>query len=214
MHHEIHHDAVRRLQALIERETGAPLRDEVLAEMAAILRQGEGQDGPAGGDLQAAAPREVTILLADLRGFTALSGSQPASVVIAALNRCLARLSEVVFKYQGRIDKFMGDSIMVLFGAPEAREGDVDRALMCAVEMQIAMRELNLAHLRERLPEVFLGIGVNTGTVMASERMSTKRFIGETPTGKSMNRREYIACGGPVRDTYYGSQTFRAGFRP
>ena len=73
------------------------------------------------------APREVTILLADLRGFTALSGSQPASVVIAALNRCLARLSEVVFKYQGTIDKFMGDSIMVLFGAPVAREDDVDR---------------------------------------------------------------------------------------
>ena len=109
--------------------------------MADILHGMENPEGAAANGLEVA-PREVTILLADLRGFTALSGSQPASVVIAALNRCLARLSEVVFKYQGTIDKFMGDSIMVLFGAPVAREDDVDRALLCAVEMQIAMREL------------------------------------------------------------------------
>ena len=177
---------MHRLQALIERETGAPLRQEALAEMAAILRQGDSLEGAVATSSQAVAPREVTILLADLRGFTALSGSQPASVVIAALNRCLARLSEVVFKYQGRIDKFMGDSIMVLFGAPEAREGDVDRAVMCAVEMQIAMRELNLAHLRENLPEVFLGIGVNTGTVMAG-RFGSEAYSEYTVIGEAVN---------------------------
>jgi adenylate cyclase len=186
MQQEFHPDTVRRLQVLIERETGAPLREEALAEMAAILRHGDGPEGRAGEGLQAAAPREVTILLADLRGFTALSGSQPASVVIAALNRCLARLSEVVFRYQGRIDKFMGDSIMVLFGAPEARDDDVDRALICAVEMQVAMRELNLAHLRERLPEVFLGIGVNTGTVMAG-RFGSDVYSEYTVIGEAVN---------------------------
>ena len=100
MHKEFHHDAVRRLQTLIERETGTPLREEALAEMAAILRQGDGPEGAATDD-RSVAPREVTILLADLRGFTALSGSQPASVVIAALNRCLARLSYVGLKSLG-----------------------------------------------------------------------------------------------------------------
>ena len=202
MHKEFHHDALQRLQALIARETGAPLGAAAQAEMAAILRSANGGhhdiDGPGGdGDgsggsgagvagAAAVAPREVTIVLADLRGFTALSGSQPAAVVIAALNRCLCRLSEVVSKYQGSIDKFMGDSIMVLFGAPRAREDDVDRALLCAVEMQIAMRELNLAHLREHLPEVFLGIGVNTGVVMAG-RFGSDVYSEYTVIGEAVN---------------------------
>ncbi|RZJ59164.1 MAG: adenylate cyclase, partial [Acidovorax sp.] len=100
MHKEFNHDALRRLQALIERETGTPLSDAAQAEVAAILRGTESPQGAATEGVDAA-PREVTILLADLRGFTALSGSQPAAVVIAALNRCLSRLSEVVFKYRG-----------------------------------------------------------------------------------------------------------------
>lgn len=185
MHKEFHNDAVRRLQALIERETGAPLGESARAEMEAILRGPDWPDGTAS-DGVGVAPREVTILLADLRGFTALAGSLPAATVIAALNRCLARLSEVVFKYQGSIDKFMGDSIMVLFGAPVARDDDVDRALLCAVEMQIAMRELNLAHLQERLPEVFLGIGVNTGTVMAG-RFGSDVYSEYTVIGEAVN---------------------------
>ena len=84
MHKEFHHDALRRLQALIERETGAPLGEAAQAEMAAILRGSECA-GCAATEGLAVAPREVTILLADLRGFTALSGAQPAAVVIAAL---------------------------------------------------------------------------------------------------------------------------------
>jgi adenylate cyclase len=185
MHKEFNHDAVRRLQALIERETGAPLSDAAQAEMATIVRSSE---CPPGADVDglAVAPREVTILLADLRGFTALSGSLPAATVIAALNRCLSRLSEVVFRYQGSIDKFMGDSIMVLFGAPLAREDDVERALLCAVEMQIAMRDLNRNHLDEDLPEVFLGIGVNTGTVMAG-RFGSDLYSEYTVIGEAVN---------------------------
>lgn len=185
MQKEFTHDAIRRLQGLIERETGATLSPNALAEMAAILRSSENPEGAAADGLEVTS-REVTILMADLRGFTALAGSQPASVVIPALNRCLSRLSEVVFKYQGSIDKFMGDSIMVLFGAPVAREDDVDRALMCAIEMQMAMRELNQAHLAERMPEVFLGIGVNTGTVMAG-RFGSQVYSEYTVIGDEVN---------------------------
>ena len=185
MHKEFHHDALRRLQTLVERETGAALSDAARAEMAAILRGSGCPEGAAIDGLEAA-PREVTILLADLRGFTALAGALPAAVVIAALNRCLSRLSEVVFKHQGSIDKFMGDSVMVLFGAPVARDDDVDRALLCAVEMQLAMRELNETHLRERLPEVFLGIGINTGMVMAG-RFGSDVYSEYTVIGAEVN---------------------------
>jgi len=183
---ELNHDTVRRLQALIERETGAPLGASAQAEMAAILGGGGALARPvAPGDAQVA-QREVTLLLADLRGFTALSATRPAGEVVAALNRCLARLSEVVFRHQGTIDKFTGESIMVLFGAPQAHADDVERALVCAVEMQLAMRDLNLEHLRERLPQVYLGIGINTGTVVAG-RFGSDLFSQYTVIGEEVN---------------------------
>ena len=185
MHKDVHDETLRRLQALVERETGTAMTPAAQTEMAAIVHSMGNRQDAARQDL-AIAPREVTILLADLRGFTALSGAMPAAVVITALNRCLSRLSEVVFKHRGTIDKFMGDSIMVLFGAPEAHPDDVDRALLCAVEMQMAMRDLNLAHLNERLPQVFLGIGVNTGTVMAG-RFGSDLYSEYTVIGEEVN---------------------------
>jgi len=87
--------------------------------------------------------REVTILLADLRGFTAIAASHPAGLVIQLLNPCLIKMSEVFFRHQGALDEFMDGSIMVLFGAPDTREDDVRRALACAVEMQMTMNMLN-----------------------------------------------------------------------
>jgi adenylate cyclase len=92
----------------------------------------------------------------------------------------------VVLRHQGTIEQFLGDSIRVVFGAPIAHEDDVERALVCAVEMQLAMRDLNLVHLRERLPQVYLGIGVNTGTVMAG-RFGSDLFSQYTVIGEEVN---------------------------
>jgi adenylate cyclase len=92
-------------------------------------------------------------------------------------------MSEIIFRHQGTIDKFMGDSIMVLFGAPVSRPDDVRRALACAVEMQMTMSTLNLAHRDQGMPELFMGIGINTGTVLAgtlgSEQYSEYTVIGD-----------------------------------
>jgi adenylate cyclase len=127
--------------------------------------------------------REVTIVLADLRGFTAISESFPPTAVLELLNRYLGRMSEIIFRHEGAIDKFMGDSIMVLFGAPNAHDDDVQRALACAVEMQLAMEEINADNKRRGMPELYMGIGINTGTVMAgllgSELYSEYTVIGD-----------------------------------
>ena len=82
--------------------------------------------------------REATILLADLRGFTAITETHPIGGVLELLNRYLRTMSEFVIRHQGTIDKFMGDAILVVFGAPESRADDARRAVACAVEMQIA----------------------------------------------------------------------------
>ena len=78
-------------------------------------------------------------------------------------------MSEIIFRHHGAIDKFMGDSILVLFesGASLAEDG-VRRALSCAVDMQCSMEELNRFHRQERLPEMYFGIGINTGRVMSA----------------------------------------------
>ena len=127
--------------------------------------------------------REVTIVLADLRGFTSISENCPPTAVLELLNRYLGRMSEIIFRHEGAIDKFMGDSIMVLFGAPLAHEDDVRRALVCAVEMQLAMEDINRENKRRGMPELYMGIGINTGTVMAgllgSELYSEYTVIGD-----------------------------------
>jgi adenylate cyclase len=127
--------------------------------------------------------KSVTILLSDIRGFTAIAETYSALTVVDMLNRYFAKMCEVVVRYGGTIDKFMGDSIMVLFGAPVSREDDVERALACAVEMQLAMSEINEHNIAMSMPPLYMGIGINTGTVVAgplgSEIHSEYTVIGD-----------------------------------
>lgn len=176
-------EARSRLQALLARETGAPVSPAVDAELAAIV------DAAWGGPDTAHLPvvnREVTILVADLRGFIALTATQPAGTIVTMLNLCLERMSEVIYRYQGVIDRFTGDSMTVLFGAPVERPDDVMRAMACAVEMQLAMRLLNDQYQRGRMPELFMGIGLNTGTVIAG-RFGSEAFSQYTVIGNQVS---------------------------
>ncbi len=129
--------------------------------------------------------RSVTILLSDIRGFTALAETYSAMTVVELLNRYFSRMTEVIVSHGGTIDKLMGDSIMVLFGAPVSEADDVERAIACAVEMQQAMSEFNQHNLAVDLPELFMGIGINTGEVVAG------------PLG-SDHHREYTVIGDHV----------------
>jgi len=126
----------------------------------------------------------VTIVLADIRGFTAITESLPVRTVIGLLNRYFAAMGRVIKRHGGVIDKFMGDSVMALFGAPERRPDDLLRALACAVEMQQAMVELNLESVARGEPRLYVGIAVNTGEVMAgsfgSRQHSEYTVIGDT----------------------------------
>jgi len=164
-------EAVRRLQALIARENGAPLNTSAEAEMRSIIQRacGTNEESDATDQEHSFVQCEVTIMFADLRGFTSITSALPAGTVIAMLNRCLVKMSEIVSRHHGVIDKFMGDSIMVLFGLPFENHDDVQRALTCAAEMQLAMVELNHIDRPDDIPELFMGIGINTGNVMAGK---------------------------------------------
>jgi adenylate cyclase len=177
------HEALRQIQEIIAQETGNALASGGKARVEQVLTSALGQ-------LAGAARREnilaheVTILLADLRGFTFISATYPAAAVLEILNRCFVRMSEIIFRHHGAIDKFMGDSILVVFESGAiAGENGARRAVSCAVDMQIAMDELNETHRAESFPEMYFGIGINTGRVtsalLGSDLYSEYTVIGD-----------------------------------
>jgi adenylate cyclase len=119
--------------------------------------------------------RIVTVMMSDLRGFTALTEDLPAVKVVELLNRYLEAMTDVIVRYEGTIDEFIGDAILVIFGAPITRDDDAARAIACALEMQLAMEEVNRRNRVDGLPQLEMGIGLNTGEVVVGNIGSLKR---------------------------------------
>lgn len=140
----------------------------------------------ATGDKYRSEQKQVTIVLADLRGFSALSELYAAQELINLLNRYFHKMSEIILRYRGTIDKFMGDSVMALFGAPESRPDDLERAIACAVEMQLAMNDINATNKGLGQPNLYMGIGINTGTVVAGN-IGSKLHSEYTVIGNEVN---------------------------
>ena len=119
--------------------------------------------------------RKVTILMCDLRGFSTISEKMPPEKVVEILNVFLGTMTDAIATYQGTIDEFIGDAILVLFGAPIHREDDAARAVASAIAMQLAMRSVNEKLTQMQLPEIAMGIGINTGEVVAGNIGSQSR---------------------------------------
>jgi len=119
--------------------------------------------------------REVTILMSDLRGFTALAERLEATEVVSLLNHYLSAMVEVIQRNGGTIDEIIGDAILVLFGAPVAMENDAQRAVLCALGMQKAMGGVNEQNLQRSWPAIEMGIALHTGEVVVGNIGSVKR---------------------------------------
>jgi adenylate cyclase len=119
--------------------------------------------------------REVTLLMSDLRGFTALAERLEATAVVALLNHYLSAMVELIHRTGGTIDEIIGDAIFVLFGAPMVMPDAAQRAVRCALEMQRAMRGVNEYNFHMGWPEIEMGIGIHTGEVVVGNIGSTKR---------------------------------------
>jgi adenylate cyclase len=112
---------------------------------------------------------EVTVVLSDLRGFSIITESYSAREVVDLLNRYFSHMCEIIYRHGGTVDKFMGDSIMALFGAPVSRRDYIEHAVCCAVEMQILMDTFNKENEKLGMPNLYMGIGINTGQVVAGK---------------------------------------------
>jgi adenylate cyclase len=144
--------------------------------------------------------REVTLLMSDLRGFTALSGRLEASEVVAVLNHYLSVMVELIQQSGGNIDEIIGDSIFVIFGAPVVIHDAADRAVCCALEMQRAMKRVNDYNLERGWPEIEMGIALHSGEVVVGNIGSAKRskyaVVGQTVNLTS--RIESFTVGGQI----------------
>lgn len=148
------------------RETfGRYLSDEIVAS---LLETPEGLN--LGG-----AKRTVTIMMTDLRGFTSLTEKLPPEKVVAMLNGYLSVMTDIILSHQGTIDELIGDAILAIFGAPLWRPDHAEKAVACALEMQLAMGEVNRRNREAGLPELAMGIGLNTGEVVVGNIGSEKR---------------------------------------
>ncbi|PYQ14436.1 MAG: adenylate/guanylate cyclase domain-containing response regulator [Acidobacteria bacterium] len=158
-------EELKRRNQFIRRTFGRYLSDEVVSS---LLETPEGQR--LGGE-----KRVVTLLMSDLRGFTALAERLAPEQVVRLLNNYLGAMADVITRFQGTIDEFIGDAILALFGAPLDREDDAERAAACAVAMQLAMAEVNETNRREGLPEVQMGVAVHSGEVIVGNIGSQTR---------------------------------------
>ena len=119
--------------------------------------------------------RECTVMFTDIRGFTTLSENMAPEKLVTELNEYFTTMVDVVFAYEGTLDKFIGDAVMAVWGAPVPFEDKELRAVKCALEMQEALRKLNLQRLQKNLAPLTMGIGINTGVVVSGNLGSDKR---------------------------------------
>ena len=126
----------------------------------------------------------MSVLFADICGFTSMSETMSPSLVSLLLNDYLSRMTDVIFKYEGTLDKYIGDAIMAVFGAPLDMPDHAQRAIRTALEMQERLAEWN-ADRKEGTPELRIRIGINSGNAVAGE-------IG------SINKKEYTVLGDTV----------------
>ncbi|NOZ86916.1 MAG: CHASE2 domain-containing protein [Deltaproteobacteria bacterium] len=119
---------------------------------------------------------ELTVLFSDIRGFTSISEGLSAEQLVDVLNRYLTPMTEIVFEYKGLLDKYIGDAIMAVFGAPIHYPGHAENACRAACNMLKRLSLLQEEFKKEGLPRIDIGVGINTGIVSVGNMGSTQRF--------------------------------------
>ena len=130
--------------------------------------------------------RDVTILFSDIRGFTDMSEKMNPEDVVSTLNEYFSEMIDIVFKYNGTLDKIIGDELMVVYGAPTSNEDDTLRAVATAVEMQSQINVLNAKRIKQRKKPILAGMGINKGIVV-SGNIGSRDMMDYTVIGDTVN---------------------------
>ncbi|HEX3586151.1 MAG TPA: adenylate/guanylate cyclase domain-containing protein [Candidatus Angelobacter sp.] len=144
--------------------------------------------------------QEVTVMFADIRGFTTMSEAMEPGRVVEILNEYFTRVTDVIFDNGGTLDKYIGDAVMAVFGAPISKGNDAAAAVNSAIQIQRLLVELNRDAAARDWPELRVGIGINTGSAIAGNIGSPRR-LDYTVVGDAVNTAQRLmtnAAGGQV----------------
>ena len=157
----------------------------------------------------------ITVLFADIRGFTRISEHAPPEKIVQLLNRYFSAMTDIIFAHGGTLDKYLGDGLMALFGAPTVTPKDATNAISAAVAMQRRMLSINDELRAEGFPEIGIGIGLHTGEVIVgyigSERRSEYTAIGDAVNTSS--RLESNAKAGEILVSEVTAQAARSRYQ-
>ncbi|MCC7540887.1 MAG: GAF domain-containing protein [Deltaproteobacteria bacterium] len=137
--------------------------------------------------------RGCTVLFSDIRGFTRMSESRTPQDIVSMLNEYFELMVEIIFRHEGTLDKFVGDEIMALFGAPVAHEDDPLRAVTVALEMMRVLGEFNRTRMAEGQEPLKIGVGINSGETVAGY-IGSSRALEYTVIGDTVNTASRL-CG-------------------
>ncbi len=191
-HEELSRGALER-QAL-ERFLSSAIVEKILASPDQVHLGGENQT--------------ATILFADIRGFTPLSENMEPQQVVELLNEFFTEMTDLIFENGGTLDKYLGDGIMAVFGAPLAKPDDALRAAKTAIDMQGGLARLNRDWEARGHPVLHMGIGVNTGAVTAGNIGSAKR-MDYTVIGDAVNLASRLCANAAGGQVLISESTFR-----
>jgi adenylate cyclase len=191
-HDELSRRVVER--KALERFLSSAIVEKILASPDEIHLGGENQT--------------VTVLFADIRNFTRMAEKMAPQKVVELLNEYFTEMTDLIFDNGGTLDKYLGDGIMAVFGAPIARPDDAARSVKTAVEMQRALAQLNLDWENRGQPPVQAGIGVNTGPVTAGNIGSARR-MDYTVIGDTVNTASRLCSNAKGRQILVSDSTFR-----
>lgn len=160
--------------------------------------------------------KELTMLFADLIGFTTFSERRPAEDVVDQLNEYLSAMTDVIFRWNGTLDKFVGDEIVVFWGAPLDQPNHAELAVQCALEMQARLVELQTQWERQGKPMLKHGIGINTGVALVGNIGAEGKKMDYTMIGDQVNLAARFqeltrALGHPILLTEFTASKLAAG---
>ena len=152
--------------------------------------------------------RPVTVLFADIRGFTAMTEDADAHDIVTLLNDYFEVMVEVLFRYEGTLDKYVGDEIMALFGVPVSRDDAATLAVECALEMQQALSEFNRTRRAENQPPIDVGMGINTGECVYGA-IGSQKTLQYTVIGDAVNTASRLCSLAKGGDIIVSEATYR-----
>jgi adenylate cyclase len=135
---------------------------------------------------------QVTVLFAEIQNFTAISKILPDQAVVETLNRYFSVINDIIVtQFKGSVKKILGDCLMAVFDTPQGQDDKLQAALSCAIQMQIAMKQINETNCTLHLPALYIGIGIHSGEIMTGQ-FGSSVYSENTLVGNDINIASYL----------------------